>query len=96
METTLLIRYRIDEFDRYKPVFDDFGASRRAHGASGHRLLQLVNDPHEIVVMVDFPSPEAAQGFLNDPERSDALVRAGIASESDRAELLEEIEQLDY
>ncbi|MDH3226646.1 MAG: hypothetical protein OEM67_06105 [Thermoleophilia bacterium] len=96
METTLLIRYRIDDFDRFKPVFDDFGANRRAHGAIGHRLLQLANDPREMVVMVDFPSPEAAQGFLNDPERADALVRAGIDSESDRAEPLEEIEQLDY
>jgi uncharacterized protein (DUF1330 family) len=96
METTLLIRYRIDDFDRYKPVFDEFGENRRAHGAMGHRLFQLTNDPREMVVLVEFPSPEAAQGFLNDSERADALVRAGIERDTDRAELLEEVEQLQY
>jgi len=96
MKSTLLIRYRIEDFDRYKRVFDNFGINRKQHGAAGHRLLRTSGDPQEMVLLLDFPSSDAAQAFLDDPKRPLALVEAGIHPDSDRAELLEEVEALIY
>lgn len=96
MRSTVLIRYRIEDFNRYKRVFDHFGAKRREHGATGHRLLHVSEDAQEMVVIVEFPSPDAAQAFLDDPKRPIALVEAGIHPDSDRAELLQEIEAVTY
>jgi uncharacterized protein (DUF1330 family) len=96
MKSTLLIRYRIEDFKRYKRVFDDFGANRREHGAIRHRLLRTSDDHQEMVVVIEFPSSEMARAFLDDSRRTSALVEAGIHPDSDRAELLEEIEELAY
>jgi len=96
MRSTLLIRYRIEDFARFKRVFDHFGTNRRQHGATAHRLLHLSDDPQEMVVIIEFPSRDEAQAFLNDPKRPLALVESGIHPDSDRAELLEEVEAFTY
>ena len=36
----LSVTHRVADFDSWKPVFDEHGASRKAHGAVGHRVLR--------------------------------------------------------
>jgi hypothetical protein len=94
--STLFLRYRVRDFAAFKPVFDEFGAIRRAHGAGGHRPFRTVEDPSEVAVLIDFESADGARAFLADPARPGTLERAGADAASETAVLLDEVERIAY
>ena len=79
--TTLVVRHHVRDYDVWKPVFDEHESVRREHGSTGHRLYRLADDPNDIVISLDFPTPEAAQAFGQDPSLPEAMERGGVDSE---------------
>lgn len=79
----LLAHYKVTDTAVFDQVFDEFEATRRECGATGHRVLHAVDDPQIVVVMIEFPGGDAAAAFAQDPRRADALTRAGVIERSD-------------
>jgi quinol monooxygenase YgiN len=77
----LVVHHRVADFGAWKPVFDDHETVRRQHGETEHRLFQDPLEPNRIVVHNDFPSRDAAQGFMADPSLPEAMERAGVVGE---------------
>jgi len=46
-----------------------------------HRVYRDISDPNRVVVHNDFPSEEAAKGFMEDPSLKEAMERAGVEGE---------------
>jgi hypothetical protein len=96
----LIARFRARDFDRWKRVFDEHEDVRVRHGGHGHRILRLLNDPDEYLVMLDFASPGGAEGFRSDPSLLRAIDAAGIEGGAHRVsytiEQGEEIEVSTY
>ena len=78
---TLVIHHFVEDFDTWKPVFDEHEEVRRAHGQIEHRLYQDPGNHNRLVIHCDFPSADAAQGFANDPSLPEAMERAGVTGE---------------
>jgi len=78
---TLVVHHFVDDFDSWKPVFDEHEIVRRSHGEIEHRLWQDPGNRNRLVIHNDFPSVEAAQGFMNDPSLPEAMERAGVTGE---------------
>src|SRR5439155_16045997 len=38
MATKVIVQHHVQDYERWKPVFDEHGAVRRQHGATGHRI----------------------------------------------------------
>ncbi len=56
----LLTRINVGDYDTWKPQFDkDIPGARQA--AEGHRIFRSVDDPGEVVVMVEFASSDDAE-----------------------------------
>jgi hypothetical protein len=56
----LLTRINVGDYDIWKPQFDkDIPGARQA--AKGHRIFRSVDDPGEVVVMVEFASSDDAE-----------------------------------
>jgi hypothetical protein len=60
---TLHIEHGITEFATWKAAFDRFAERRRDAGVTGHRIHQPHDDANCVVLQLDFPSIEQAQGF---------------------------------
>lgn len=81
---TLHIEHAISSFDDWRGAFDRFADRRTAAGVIAHRVQQPVDDPHYVVVDLDFSTEAEAQAFLGflrstvwaSPENSPALVGA--------------------
>ena len=56
---TMLTRIKIQDFDEWKAMFESDAPRAREH-ATGWRILRGVEDPSEVFVQVEFPSPELA------------------------------------
>jgi hypothetical protein len=93
--TILVVHHAVRDFAAWKPAFDEHQPFRTAHGAIRHWLYRSPDDPDDLVVAIEFPSAEAALGFLADPSLKDAMERAGVIGEPS-VHLREEIEAVEY
>ena len=87
---TLLIEHAVSDFDTWHEAFVRFAARRKEGGVLRERIMQPVDDPHYVLIDLDFVTVEAARTFQrfletqvwSTPANSPALVgspRARIA-----------------
>ena len=61
---TLHIEHSITDFGIWKAAFDRFAEARVKSGVRSYRILRPVDDPHYVVVDLDFETVGEAQRFL--------------------------------
>ncbi len=74
----MLCRNRVDDFARWKTVFDSHAA---AHRAAGLRLLNLwraVEDPNNVFFLFEVTAIERARAFISDPAAAEAGRKSGV------------------
>jgi hypothetical protein len=62
---TLHIEHAIVDFDLWKGAFDRFSQRREQAGVVRHRIQRPVDDPHYVVIDLDFQAREEAEHFLD-------------------------------
>lgn len=60
---TLHIEHGISDFTTWKRAFDSFAERRVQAGVTVQRIHQPADDPHYIVLQLDFPTAEQAGRF---------------------------------
>jgi hypothetical protein len=61
---TLQIEHEITDFGLWKAAFDRDPVNRAASGVTGHRISRPVDDPHYVVVELDFERRDQAEALL--------------------------------
>ncbi len=61
---TLHIEHGIVDFAVWNAAFERFADFRKQSGVRTHRLQRPVDDPHYIVIDLDFDTTAEAEGFL--------------------------------
>jgi hypothetical protein len=96
----LVVRFRAPDYARMKRAFDDLQPLRERHGARGHRILTLADDPQDHLVIIEFASFGGAQGFTKEPLLLRAIDAAAIEGGAHHVryveELREQLEAVDY
>jgi hypothetical protein len=62
---TLHIEHAISDLPTWKAAFDRFAAAREQSGVRGHRIQQPIDDPHQVVIDLDFDTTDQAQRYLH-------------------------------
>ena len=91
----LVVHHRVADYDAWKAVFDEHEPVRRSHGEIEHRVYRDLKDPNRVVVHNDFPSADAAQGFLEDPSLREVMSRAGVEGEPG-VSFIERVDRKEY
>ena len=72
--TYLMARLEVPDYDTWKRgTFDADPAGRAQSGARGHRICRSTENPNEVIVQVEFSSPEEAKAFRQRLGESNAL-----------------------
>ncbi len=74
---TLQIEHEIKDFGMWKAAFDRDPVNRAASGVTAHRISRPVDDPHYVVVELDFERRDQAEALL-------ANLQAKVWNSSDR------------
>jgi hypothetical protein len=74
----LVLNFEVDDYDAWKPGFDEDPAGRRESGAIGYVVSRAVDNPNEVFIRVDFPSVDEAKAFRERLLASGAIERAGM------------------
>jgi hypothetical protein len=73
-----VINHKVNDFDVWKKVYDEFEATREQYRVKEHYALQSVKDPNRVMVVGE-GELEAIQKFLNSEDLKKGMEGAGIA-----------------
>lgn len=77
------VRHTVADYEAWKVGYDAHAVSRKEHGATNAQVLQSIEDPNDVVVLIEFGSLEEAKGFTSDPSLKDAMAAAGVVGAPD-------------
>jgi hypothetical protein len=88
----LLVRHKVAEYKKWKPVYDKHAAMRKAGGSQGARLLRSVSNPNEITLLFEWNDLDKARQFTMSEDLKKAMQEAGVTGQPDIS-FLEEVER---
>ena len=93
--TYVLVIHRVEDYSKWKPIYDEDGATRKAKGSKGSFVFHNANDPNHIVVMSKWENLEEAKNFAESEDLINTMQKAGVVGRP-AVFYLEEIERTDY
>ena len=85
--TILMIDYHVEDFNRWKTVFDSDPLDRASHGVVMHWIYRDPDEPHSHVLAMEFATAEEAKEFRQ------VLAPIWEVSGAGQARILEQVEQ---
>lgn len=79
----LFVRHKVNDYAKWRKVYDDFEETRTKMGEVGDSVFQLATDPKDVTVIHDFESMEKAKAFVESSELRTAMGNAGVAGAPD-------------
>ena len=79
----LFVRHKVNDYPKWRKVYDDFGATRTKMGEVGDWVFQLAGDPNDVTVIHDFDSVDKAKAFMESSELRETMGNAGVAGKPD-------------
>lgn len=74
----VLVRHKVADYHRWKEVFDSHLTIRKHAGETGFRLFQSVDDPRDVVLLLDWESVDEARKFMASDELRKRMQEAGV------------------
>ncbi len=92
--TQMIVHHTIDDFDKWKSVFDEHASERARSGSRSYQLLRASDNPNELLIIFDWDSQDRAENFAESVGLKEAMVQAGVISEP-HIHFWEEVESRD-
>jgi hypothetical protein len=78
-----MVRHKVEDYTKWKPVFDEHGAARKAIGSRGGYLFRNIDDSNEVVLYLEVDDLEKARQFVQSEDLRQAMERSGVADQPD-------------
>ena len=79
----ILVRHNVEDWGKWKPVFDDHSGLRSNNGSKGGKVFRSVDNPNEVFVLLEWDSLTNAQNFSQSAELKEAMQEAGVVGMPD-------------
>ena len=74
-----VVNHKVNNFEAWKKVYDEFESTRQRYGVKEHFALQSGENPNHVLVVGE-GELAAIQNFLNSDDLKNGMESAGIAS----------------
>ncbi len=74
----ILVHQNVEDFAKWKSVFDEHSSTRKAGGSKGGYLFQSADDPNEVIVVLEWDNLDSARQFIGSDDLREAMQRAGV------------------
>ncbi|MBI5739320.1 MAG: antibiotic biosynthesis monooxygenase [Nitrospirae bacterium] len=88
------IRYRIENYKKWKTAFNDAFEMRKKGGEKSYRVFRSSDDPKEMVLLQEWSSIAGARRFINSKAVQQCMARAGVVGKREIF-FLKEVPQAD-
>ena len=80
---TLVVRHKVEDFAKWKSVYDDVQVMARNSGVKHARVLRSADNPNEVIVVEEFDEMGKARQFAQSEDLKQAMQRAGVSDQPD-------------
>jgi hypothetical protein len=77
-KATLLVRHEVEDYAKWRSVYDSVEGLRREHGCTDAEVLVSPADKQDVFVVHRFPTLDQAQAFAGSSQLREAMGRAGV------------------
>jgi hypothetical protein len=77
----IYVTHRVEDYNKWKPFFDDDEAARKSYGVELKKLFRSVEDTNDIHLLFEAPDEKSAQLCIERPELKQIMQQAGVISE---------------
>lgn len=74
----LVVHHKVQDFSVWKPAYDKHAPARSAAGLTKDHVLQSVDDPNMVTIVMDFSDVGKAKAFAASDDLKAAMKGAGV------------------
>jgi heme-degrading monooxygenase HmoA len=78
MPVPVLTRFKVQDFDRWRAVFESKGELRKSAGSLGSHIFRNTKEPNEVIVNVQWQDESQAAAFYGSEDLKAAMREAGV------------------
>ena len=90
----MLVRHNVMDYAKWKSVYDQHAATRKASGSKKAHLFRSSDSPNEIIILFEWDDLGKARKFAQSEDMIETMKLAGVIGKPD-IYFLEEIERTD-
>jgi heme-degrading monooxygenase HmoA len=75
-----IIKHRVEDYYKWKPVFDEDRSRREKAGCKGWQLFHSLYDPNEIFILLEWDTKEHATKFVESEDLRKIMQKAGVVT----------------
>jgi hypothetical protein len=79
----MLIRHKVADFAKWKPVYDAHASARQSAGLKEEHLLRNADDPNEVILLFSAQDLNKAKAFAASDDLRQAMQKAGVSDKPD-------------
>ncbi len=79
----LIVRHRVADFAKWKPVFDDHRPAREAAELKDLHVWRNADDPSDVVLLFEAGDVAKAKAFAGSPDLKEKMQEAGVVGPPD-------------
>ncbi len=87
----LIGELKVENYDKWKSVFNERSTARKEHGAKEARLFRNSDDPHDVEILFKWDNKENAKKYME--SESVHKVLKDVGAKIERVTYLDEVEK---
>jgi hypothetical protein len=91
----LVVHHQVEDFARWKPIFDGHAAARKAAGCRGGALYRSAQNPNDIFIFWEWDTLDHARQFTESQDLRNAMQSAGVIGRPD-LHFLDKLEDVEF
>jgi heme-degrading monooxygenase HmoA len=93
--TYVMVIHRVEDYAKWKPVYDEDGAIRKAKGSKGAQVMRNTKDPNHLIVITEWENLEKAKNFIESEYLINTMLKSGVVGKP-AVFYMEEIEKTPF
>ncbi|MBM3944884.1 MAG: cyclase [SAR202 cluster bacterium] len=75
--TYVLVKHTVEDYAKWKPVFDQHAATRKSAGSKNARVFRSTENPNDVTLLFEWDSADRARGFVESTDLREVMQQAG-------------------
>lgn len=76
--THLMVRHTVQDFAKWKAVYETHRSARQAAGLKDLNLWRNADQPNEIIILLEVSDIDKAKAFTTSPDLKEKMMAAGV------------------
>jgi hypothetical protein len=74
----IVVKHKVEDYSRWKPVFDEHGTTRGKAGCKGGQLFSSSDEANDLFILLEWDKKENATVFIESEDLKKTMQKAGV------------------